>query len=127
MQIIPEGNPTSVENVGDRDVGKNHLFRILETQPCETLSCLEMTQGRIPAAAISMILSLLWLLMMVIMWVMRLNLMWLGSGRPLMNTPPSWFTRPWPETFRYQRQFGQVWEDMVGSCFQKRVEAQLSF
>jgi len=22
--------------------------------------------------------------------------MWLGKGRPLMNTPPNWFTRPWP-------------------------------
>ena len=107
MQIIAEGNPTSIEDVGDtRDVGKDcHLLRILETQPCETRSCLEMTQGRMPAAAISMIFSLMWLvmmvimwamwlLMMVIMWVMWLNLMWLGSGRPLMKTPPSWFTRP---------------------------------
>ena len=123
MQIIAEGNPTSIEDVGDtRDVGKDcHLLRILETQPCETRNCLEITQGRMPAAAISMIFSLMWLvkmvimwamwlnlmwlvmmvnmwvmwlLMMVIMWVMWLNLMWLGSGRPLMKTPPSWFTRP---------------------------------
>lgn len=39
-----------------------------------------MTQGRTPAAAISTIFSRIWL----------------GRGRPLMNTPPSWLTRPWP-------------------------------
>ena len=64
-----------------------------------------MTQGRMPAAAISMILSLVWMVMVVVvqgMWlnvmIMWLNLMWLGSGRPLMKTPPSWLTRPWPAT-----------------------------
>ena len=36
-----------------------YLLRILLTQPCDTLSCLEMTQGLTPAAAISMILSLM--------------------------------------------------------------------
>ena len=35
-----------------------HLFKILETHPWETLSCLEMTQGRTPAAAISIIFNL---------------------------------------------------------------------
>merc|ERR1712241_365192 len=29
-----------------------YLFRIFDTQPCETLSCLEMTHGLMPAAAI---------------------------------------------------------------------------
>ena len=58
-----------------------HLLRILLTQPWDTLSWREMTQGLTPAAAISMILSL----------------MWFGRGRPLMKTPPSWLTRPWPE------------------------------
>ena len=57
-----------------------HLLRIFETHPWLTLSCLLITQGRTPAAAISMILSL----------------MWLGRGRPLMNTPPNWLTLPWP-------------------------------
>jgi len=54
--------------------------RILDTQPCETRSCLEITQGRMPWWAISTILCR----------------MWFGSGLPLMKTPPSWFTRPWP-------------------------------
>ena len=57
-----------------------YLLRIFETHPWLTLSCLLITQGRTPAAAISMILSL----------------MWLGRGRPLMNTPPNWFMRPCP-------------------------------
>lgn len=47
--------------------------RILETQPWDTRSCREMTQGRMPWCAIS---TILWRI-------------WLGSGRPLMNTPPS--------------------------------------
>lgn len=57
-----------------------YRFRILETQPWETRSCLEMTQGRTPAAAISTIFSRTWF----------------GSGLPFMNTPPSWLTLPWP-------------------------------
>ena len=39
-----------------------------------------MTQGRTPAAAISTIFSRIWL----------------GKGRPFINTPPNWFTLPWP-------------------------------
>lgn len=54
--------------------------RILETQPWETRSCREITQGRMPWWAISTILCR----------------MWFGRGLPLMNTPPSWFTLPWP-------------------------------
>ena len=61
---------------------KTYRQRILETQPCETRSWREMTQGRIPMAAIS---TILWR-------------MWFGRGRPLMKTPPSWLTRPWPES-----------------------------
>lgn len=57
-----------------------YLHRILETQPWDTRNWREMTQGRIPWWAIS---TILWR-------------MWLGSGLPLMNTPPSWLTRPWP-------------------------------
>lgn len=57
-----------------------YRFKILETHPCETLRFLEITHGRTPAAAISTILSRTWF----------------GSGRPLMKTPPNWFTRPWP-------------------------------
>lgn len=57
-----------------------YLHRILETQPWDTRSWREMTQGRMPWWAIS---TILWR-------------MWLGSGLPLINTPPSWLTRPWP-------------------------------
>ena len=57
-----------------------YLLRILETQPWLTLSCLLITHGLTPAAAISTIFSR----------------MWLGRGRPLMKTPPSWLTLPWP-------------------------------
>lgn len=54
--------------------------RILDTQPWETRSCREMTHGLMPWWAIS---TILWR-------------MWLGRGLPFMKTPPSWFTRPWP-------------------------------
>lgn len=57
-----------------------YRFRIFETQPWETRSCLEITQGRTPAAAISTIFRRIWL----------------GRGRPLIKTPPSWFIRPCP-------------------------------
>ena len=57
-----------------------YRHRILDTQPWDTRSWREMTQGRTPWWAIS-----------TIWWRM-----WLGRGRPLMNTPPSWFTRPCP-------------------------------
>ena len=57
-----------------------YLFRILETHPWLTLNCLLITQGLTPAAAISTILSRIWL----------------GRGRPLMKTPPSWLTLPCP-------------------------------
>lgn len=50
-----------------------YLFKILETQPCETLNWREITQGRTPPAASSTIFSLIWF----------------GSGLPLINTPPS--------------------------------------
>ena len=62
----------------------HYLFRIFETQPWLTRNWREITQGRTPAAAISMIF----------------RRMWLGNGRPLMNTPPNWFTLPWPEKSR---------------------------
>lgn len=61
-------------------------FRISETlfsfflKKYIILLYLDITQGLTPDAAISTILSR----------------MWLGSGRPLMKTPPSWFTLPWP-------------------------------
>lgn len=61
-----------------------YLFSILLTQPCDTRNCREMTQGRTPDAAISTIFKR----------------MWLGRGRPFMKTPPSWFTRPCPETHK---------------------------
>ena len=51
----------------------SYLAKILETQPCDTRNCLEMSHGRIPSWANSTILSLTPL----------------GSGRPFTNTPPS--------------------------------------
>lgn len=54
--------------------------RILDTQPWDTRSWREMTQGRIPWWAIS---TILWRI-------------WLGRGLPFMKTPPSWLTRPCP-------------------------------
>jgi len=74
LGLLPPMAPGRIEPVSW------YRHRILETQPWETLSCREMTQGRMPWCAISTILCR----------------MWLGSGLPLMNTPPSWFTRPWP-------------------------------
>ena len=66
-----------------------YRLRILETQPWLTRSWREMTQGRTPAAAISMIF----------------NRTWLGKGRPLMKTPPSWLTRPWPLKKKMESEF----------------------
>ena len=54
--------------------------KILLTQPWETLRLRLMTQGLTPCEANSMMRSR----------------MWLGRGLPLIKTPPSWFTRPWP-------------------------------
>ena len=76
-----------------------YLFRILLTHPWLTRSCLLITQGLIPAAAISIIFSL----------------MWLGRGRPLMKTPPSWFTLPCPESKQIHKlwlltHFYSIWE-----------------
>lgn len=70
-----------------------YLLSILDTQPCETRSCLEMTQGRTPAAAISTIFSLIWF----------------GRGRPLMNKPPSWLTRPCPIS-NFSLEFDSKWQ-----------------
>lgn len=53
-----------------------YLPRILETQPLDTCSILEMSQGRAPECASSTIFCRVWS----------------GRGRPLTNTPPSWFT-----------------------------------
>ena len=44
------------------------------------LTCRLMAHGRTPCVAISMIC----------------RRTWIGSGRPLMKTPPNWLTRPWP-------------------------------
>lgn len=57
-----------------------YRFKIFDTHPWDTRNWREITHGRIPAAAISTIF----------------NRVWFGSGRPLMNTPPNWLTRPWP-------------------------------
>ena len=60
----------------------NYLESIFETHPCETRSCLEMSQGRTPLWASSTIRC-------------RTTS---GSGRPLTKTPPNWLTPPWPVT-----------------------------
>ena len=70
-----------------------YRLRILETQPWLTRSWREMTQGRTPAAAISMIF----------------NRTWLGKGRPLMKTPPSWLTRPWPLKKKWNQNLVLKW------------------
>lgn len=57
-----------------------YLERIFETQPWETRSCLEMSHGRTPLWASS-----------TIRWRTTS-----GRGLPLTNTPPNWFTPPWP-------------------------------
>lgn len=57
-----------------------YRLSIFETHPWETRSWREMTHGRTPAAANSTIF----------------RRMWLGRGLPLMKTPPSWLTLPWP-------------------------------
>ena len=56
------------------------MERILETHPCETLSCLEMSQCLTPLWASSTIRCL------------TIS----GRGLPLTNAPPSWLTPPWP-------------------------------
>jgi hypothetical protein len=53
--------------------------RILDTHPCETRSCLDMSQGLIPRCASS---------------TMRWRTAF-GRGRPFTNTPPSWLTSPY--------------------------------
>lgn len=58
----------------------DYLPSILETHPLETWSILEMSQGRAPEWASSTIFCLVES----------------GKGRPLTNTPPSWFTPLWP-------------------------------
>lgn len=67
----------------------NYLDKIFETQPWETRSCLEISQGRTPLWANSTILCLTTS----------------GRGLPLTNTPPSWFTPPWPENNHKQLKY----------------------
>ena len=55
-----------------------YLERSLLMQPCETLSCLLMSHGRIPSSAISIIFC-------------RTEF---GSGFPFTNTPPNWLSLP---------------------------------
>ena len=79
----------------------SHLFRIFETQPWLTRNWRQMTQGRTPAAAISTIFSRIWL----------------GKGRPFINTPPNWFTLPWPakkglSKFMFSKKTTKVWENL---------------
>lgn len=56
-----------------------YLARIFDTQPWDTRSCLEMSQGLTPICASSTILALTLL----------------GRGLPLTNTPPNWLTSPY--------------------------------
>ena len=59
-----------------------HRDKIFETHPWDTRRVLDISQGRTPWWAISTILCLTTS----------------GKGRPFTNTPPSWFTPPWPVT-----------------------------
>ena len=61
---------------------------ILETHPLETWRMREMSHGRAPEWANS-----------TIFWRVES-----GNGRPLTNTPPSWFTPLWPERIRHSMQ-----------------------
>lgn len=61
-----------------------YLPRIFETHPFETCRILEISQGRAPEWASSMIF-----------WRVES-----GNGRPLTYTPPSWLTPLWPEINR---------------------------
>ena len=61
-------------------ISRTYLPNILLTHPCDTLNCLLISQGRTPFWASSTIFLL----------------MRSGRGRPFTNTPPSWFTPPWP-------------------------------
>jgi len=67
------------------EVSLQYLPRILETHPLETWRIREMSQGRAPEWANS-----------TIFWRV-----WSGRGRPLTNTPPSWFTPLWPGVLGY--------------------------
>lgn len=67
MGLLPPMAPGRMEPVSW------YLQRILETQPWDTRSWREMTQGLMPWWAISTILCRIWL----------------GKGLPLINTPPS--------------------------------------
>ena len=64
--------------------GFTYRHNIFDTHPWDTRNCREITQGRMPMAAIS---TILWRI-------------WFGKGRPFMKTPPSWLTRPWPESIK---------------------------
>ena len=59
-----------------------NLARILDTHPCETRSCREMSHGLTPWRDNSTILIRVWV----------------GRGRPLTKYPPSWFTSPYCES-----------------------------
>lgn len=61
-------------------INQIYLPRILDTHPLETWRILEISQGRAPEWASSTIFCLVES----------------GRGRPLTNTPPSWFTPLWP-------------------------------
>ena len=43
-----------------------------------------------------------------------------GNGRPLMNTPPSWFTRPWPA-----RRYDQYTAWIIGASYREELLVRL--
>ena len=88
------------------------LPSILLTQPCDTRSCREMSQGLTPWWASSTIRC-------------RTTS---GKGRPLTNTPPSWLTPPWPErkegairslVIQNQQNVIHVWYTYINTGFPK--------
>ena len=68
---------------GSKDPVSLYLESSLLMQPCDTLSCLLISHGRMPRSAIS-----------IICWRTEF-----GSGLPFTNTPPSWLTLPERERY----------------------------
>lgn len=84
---FPVNNKSTYDNI-------SYLPKILETQPLETCSILDMSQGRAPEWANSTIFCLVES----------------GKGRPLTNTPPSWFTPLCPShSYTTVKNFTRIW------------------
>lgn len=90
---------TSTHNNTKSYINQIYLPRILDTHPLETCRILDISHGRAPEWANSTIFCLVES----------------GRGRPLTNTPPSWFTPLWP-----------VHSHIVRTCFSYSLEFKYS-